>query len=277
MTLDLRLLRVTIEFERISYVYTDLDIEVQGIKFMSAEQGNATITLTNLNQINRDAILTEGSPFNPSRTDPDPDRFQPRIRIEAGRESTGLSLLYIGEIYRAKLTQKPDQKVIIRSLTSRRRTGEITQFSAAPQTPLSEIALRSGALMGLPVNFETAERLIRNFNHSGPLSLLPLALNLLGDINVFVDNGVLNLKDKDKPLRNQVRVLPANELVGLPEITEQGIKVTYLYDARTVLGGRLDVTSNENPAASGRYQIYKLQYHLTNRDTPFIILLTVLD
>src|SRR6185312_8460896 len=95
-------------------------------------------------------------------------------------------------------------------------------------------------------------------------------LEELGLLSAYVDDATLVVKDRYTPLANKVRVLNAGSgMVGIPEITEQGVKVKFLLDNQTVLGGMLRVQSQINPAANGDYLIYKLSFEIANRDNPF--------
>ncbi len=58
-------------------------------------------------------------------------------------------------------------------------------------------------------------------------------------------------------------------MIGIPEITVWGVKVKYLLDSVSKLGGAIQVKSIENPAANGTYTIYQLGFEITNRDQPF--------
>ncbi len=58
-------------------------------------------------------------------------------------------------------------------------------------------------------------------------------------------------------------------MIGIPEFTEQGIKVKMLLDNQTKLGGGLRITSSIYPAVNGDYVIYKLGFDIATRDTPF--------
>ncbi len=58
-------------------------------------------------------------------------------------------------------------------------------------------------------------------------------------------------------------------MIGIPEFTEQGIKVKFLLDNRTTLGGGIQIESKIYPATNGNYVIYKLGFEITNRDKPF--------
>ncbi|EJF89120.1 baseplate hub protein [Bartonella tamiae] len=56
-------------------------------------------------------------------------------------------------------------------------------------------------------------------------------------------------------------------MIGIPEITEQGINVQMLFDNQTAIGGAIDVQSTLNPALNGAYEIYKLAYELSSHET----------
>jgi hypothetical protein len=60
-------------------------------------------------------------------------------------------------------------------------------------------------------------------------------------------------------------------MIGMPEISEHGVKVKYLYNNDSAIGGALIIQSKINPAANGTYAIYKLNFDISNRDTPFYL------
>ena len=56
---------------------------------------------------------------------------------------------------------------------------------------------------------------------------------------------------------------------GIPEVTDVGVKVKYLYDNETTLGGGLRIVSDLNPAVNGDYGIYQLDFEVASREEPF--------
>ena len=58
-------------------------------------------------------------------------------------------------------------------------------------------------------------------------------------------------------------------MIGVPEITQTGIRVRMLINNNMDLGTPVNVVSSVNPLANGSYVVYKLQYELASRDTPF--------
>jgi len=72
------------------------------------------------------------------------------------------------------------------------------------------------------------------------------------------------------PLANFITIVNLETgMVGIPETTEQGIKIKFLMDGQTKLGGLLRVTSQIYPALNGEYVIYKLGFDVATRDVPF--------
>jgi hypothetical protein len=58
-------------------------------------------------------------------------------------------------------------------------------------------------------------------------------------------------------------------MVGIPKITEKGIKVSMSIDRETTLGGGLTINSKFNAAASGDYVITQLGFDVATHDDPF--------
>ena len=263
--LDPRLLRLGIEINGELRFYEELAITASGTKFANPNQAEATITVTNLQREVRDFVLTEGSPFNRNRT-------PKTITIEAGRESTGYSLVYTGNIFRSSVSQPPDQVVTIRALAGQFQKTNIVTNSLPGVVPLSRIAGRVAADLGYRLDFQATDRTLSDYAFTGSSIQQVIKLDELTGINAFTDNNTLIIKNDLTPLTGRLRVLtPRNGLIGIPEITEQGIKVTMLFDNQTVIGGAIELESDLYPLLNGRYVIYKLLFQLANRDTPFYL------
>jgi len=124
--------------------------------------------------------------------------------------------------------------------------------------------------LGLSLTFEAEDKRIANYNFSGGALKQVDKLGETGRVDAYVDDSTLVVKRAGAPLSNQIRVLNIDTgLIGIPEITERGIKVKFLLDNVTVLGGALRVKSVIYPAVNGDYTIYKLGFDIATRDTPF--------
>lgn len=261
--LDPRLLRVSIEVRGQLRVYENIAITAVGAKYVNANQGECNITLANLRKDVSDYILSETSPFNRNRT-------PKRVFVEAGRQSTGYSLLYAGTVFRTSITQPPDAVLHIRALSSVFQRGIIVARGAPPQSRLSQIAAQVAQDLDVTLVFEADDAPVSNYTFTGAATKQIDKLMALAPVDAFIDNNQLIVKNRSTPRVGKVRLLtPETGLVGIPTLTEQGAKVSFFYDNQTVLGGQLNLVSRQYPATSGQYEIYKLNYTLSNRDQPF--------
>ena len=261
--LDPRIVRLGIEMNGELKTYEDLAISATGSKFANALQNEAEIRVSNLSKADREYLLTETSPFNLNRT-------PKRIVLDAGRRSTGAARVFVGDISSCIPSQPPDITLTFKSSTGQFQKGNILARSQAGAAPLSTIAKQVASDLGLTLRFEATEKNIANYAFAGGALKQVDRLGEAGGVNAYVDDHTLIVKNHNVALSGEVRVLSeATGMVGIPEITEQGIKVKYLFDTTTRLGGALTIDSKLNPAASGHYVIFKLNFELANRDTPF--------
>lgn len=263
--LDPRLLRVGVEIDGRVKWYDQLQISASGTKFANPLQDECTVKISNLDKVTRDYILSETSPFNASRT-------PKRMIVEAGRVSTGYSRVFLGDITAASPSQPPDIAVTLKSLTGNSKKGKVVANSQPSTAQLEAIAGQVASDVGASLQFEASAKQISNYNFTGGALKQIDALSDAGGVNAYLDGDVLVVKDANVPLTGRTRILTAaTGLIGIPETTEQGLKVKMLYDSQTGLGTGLTITSKIYPAVNGTYIIYKLTFDLANRDTPFYL------
>lgn len=264
--LDPRIVRVGIEISGQIKYYDGLNITASGTKYANANQNECEVKITNLDKATHDYLLSETSPFNQNRT-------PKRLIVEAGRKSTGASLVYSGDIVDAKGTQPPDIQVCIKAKTGNFDKGNIIGRSKNGQTQLSNIARDVANDLGLKLDFQAKDKQISNYSHSGAALRQVDKLGTTGAVSAYINNGVLVVKDFNIPLKGKARVLNLDTgMVGIPEFTEQGIKAKMLFDNQTDLGYGLNITSIMNPAANGLYVVYKVGFELATRDTAFYLI-----
>jgi len=261
--LDPRLLRVSVEIQGKLKVLDGLAVTASGTKFANATQNECEVKITNLDKATRDYLLTETSPFNKNRK-------RKGLIVEAGRVSTGYSLVFSGDITSAVGGQPPDITLTLKASTGDWSKGVIVANSLPGAAPLSTAAKRVADDLGLALDFQATDKQVSNYTFTGGALKQVDALGQAGRVNAYVDDGRLIVKNANAPLAARTRVLNIDTgMVGIPEFTEHGVKVKMLFDARTVLGGGLQITSRMNPAANGTYTIFKLGFELASRDTPF--------
>jgi len=261
--LDPRIVRVGIEVNgRVKY-YEGLDIRAQGMKFANPNQNECEVRIDNMDKATRDYILTETSPFNLNRT-------PKRLIIEAGRQSYGTTIIFTGDITASDVSQPPDIGVTLKALTGNFKKGDVISRSKGSQCSLKTICQGVAGDIGATLDFQAKDKNISNYSYTGGALKQLNSLQDSGDYDVYLNNNVLVVKDRNVPLNNRLRILNLDTgMIGIPELTEQGLKVTFLLDNQTEIGGALEVTSQIFPSINGKYAIYKLGFDIASRDVPF--------
>lgn len=263
--IDLRIVKVTIDVgdgNRKTYA-SPFQISVFGTKYANQLQNECIVTIENIDRDTQDFILTATSPFNLN--------YEPKyLRVEAGRESYGTQLIFEGNIILSQITQPPDIGVILRCMTGNYAKGNIVTQIQGARVPLSVIAKQIANDLGVVLQFEATDKDIPSYQFAGP-STNPIALiNSYGGYNAFIDNGILVVKDGFIPIKGSVSFVNARTgMIGIPSFTEQGLRVRYLIDKDTRIGGAIELNSIQYPAVNGRYVIYRLGFEITSRDVPF--------
>lgn len=260
---DKRIVRVGIEINgRVKY-YDGLAINAIGMKYANPIQNECEIKIDNIARQTRDEILTETSPFNPNRT-------PKRMILEAGRESYGTSRIFMGDITTAEVGQPPDITITLKSLTHDFYKGKVIGHSGGALASLRNISKQAADDMDLNLNFQANDKNIGNYSFSGGALRQMDKLSEAGGVDAYIDDDQLVVKDYNVPLSGRLRILDLDSgMIGIPELTEQGLRVKFLLDNQTTLGGALKITSQIYPAINGTYVIYKLGFEIANRDTPF--------
>lgn len=261
--LDPRLVQVSIEVNGELKSYTGLKIEATGTKYANANQNEMELKITNVDNATLNYILTATSPYNANKT--------PKLIIlQAGRVSYGLSTVFQGTIISAKPSQPPDITLTIKALTGNYANGNIIALTQPAQQQLSKISQQVASTLGLNLIFQAQDRNIANFSFTGGSLKLVDKLGNIGSVNAYVDDNNLIVKNYNVPLQNRTKIVSEETgMIGIPEITEQGVKVKFLFDNKTVLGGALQLISKVYPAVNGNYVIYKLDFEIANREIPF--------
>jgi len=264
--LDPRIVRVSIEVDGVLKIYDGLDVHATGTKYANPNQNECEVKINNLRKDTRDYILTETSPFNLHKK-------RKKLIVEAGRESYGTAKIFQGDITAATIGQPPDITLTIKAQTGNFDKGKIVGRSQAGQSSLKKISSDFANNLGMTLDFQADDKTISNHSFSGA-SLKELdKIGDLGNVNAYIDDDTVYVKNYNKPLNGRVCLLDLESgMVGIPQMDEHGLKVQFLLDNRAVLGGLLQVKSIMNPTASGDYVIYKLGFDISNRDIPFYYL-----
>lgn len=258
---DFRILRVGIEVSGEIKIYeSPLAITASGEKTASETQNTCDITVINLSKADRNYLLTETSPFNKNKT-------PKKVWVEAGRVSTGVTRMFTGEIVSSSPTQPPDIGLKLKCQTGAFHKGTVVARNGASKEMLSSLSKKVATDIGANLEFQATDKFISNYSYSGAALKQVGALSATGNYDAFQDDETLVVKDRGKPRQNRVKIIDVTTgMVGVPEVTERGVKVEFLFDLDTVLGGEIQLKSELNPALDGSYTIYKLDFNLASRD-----------
>jgi hypothetical protein len=263
--IDPRIVRISIDVgEGYTKTYSSpFEISIYGMKYANQLQNECQITIENLDKNTQDYILTATSPYNLN--------YSPKyVKVEAGRESYGTQVIFEGNIILASVSQPPDIGITLKCLTGNYAKGNILSRMQGGLVPLSVISKQIANDLGIALQFEATDRNIPGYQYAGNSLGQVNLINSYGGINGFIDNGILVVKDGFVPLKNSLtEINQSTGMIGIPVFTEQGLRVTYLINKETRLGGQLKLTSTQYPAANGSYIIYKLGFQITSRDVPF--------
>lgn len=261
--LDERIVQLGIEINGQINTYQSLAITASGTKFANALQNECQITITNLNKQNQDYILSETSPYNLNRT-------PKQVILSAGRQSYGVSQIYVGNVAYASPTQPPDIGVVLKCLTGNFQKGNILAQGRPSQISLFQVSQQIAQDLKTSLTFQAGDRLLSNASFTGGALRQVNQLGFTGGVNVFIDDNTLVVKNAGVALNNTLTVVNLSMgMIEIPQITEWGVRVKFLLDNKTTLGGGLRIQSQQYPAIDGDYVIYKLGFELSNRDVPF--------
>lgn len=260
---DLRRIRFGIEISgRINW-YEGLRVRAGGTKFANAQQNECTLTVSGLSMSTRDHLLTETSPFNSNRT-------PKRLIIEAGRVSTALFRIFIGDIVSAEPSAPPDVDVIIKAKTQSAQSSNVVAIASGPISKLSAISQRVADEIGLGLDFQALDKNISNFSYTGAALKMVNLLQDSGGVRAFIDDETLIVKNYGSALSGRIRILGADTgMVGIPKATEKGLDVTFLIDSESLLGGMIRLDSKMNKSLNGDYVIDQLKFDVASHEDPF--------
>jgi hypothetical protein len=268
--LDPRMIKIVLDIGSTQYTFEDdgtnsyLYLTAKGTKFANAIQNECQVEIGNLSADLKNEILTQTSPYaNPA--------VDKSMTVYAGRVSTGYAMIYTGDITESKVTQPPDVFVTLSTKTCHNKKSTVGSRHKAGANKFSLISAGVAQDLGLTLNFQSTDKFINNYNHNGSITGQVDKLNDLDNNSCcYVDDKTLVVKPKYNPLPNFVTTVNQNTgMIGIPETTDKGTKITFLLDNNTRLGGAVTLTSELNPSLNGTYVIYKLGFNIANRDNPF--------
>lgn len=244
-----------------------IGITAIGTMYVNPLQSECTIAIANLGEDLRNQLLTQLTPFNL-------DQQRKRVDLYAGRVSTGLSLLYSGDITDATPSQPPDIVLTIKSQANQWFKYDVIAQAQNLTAPLSTIVNNAAQGMGLAPRFEATDKNVANYSYSGSRIKEIDHIADLGPYDVYTTGNSLVCKDKGKPLQGEnIPISQDSGMIGKPMRTEWGVRVAAMFTPGAIIGGSFELVSKLDPLLNGTYTTYKYGFQLSSRDVPFYTIL----
>lgn len=264
---DDRLLTLTIQIEGETFTFDqNYYIVARGEKYAAPNLGVGEVRIDNIDKNTRDFLISKTSLYNTNSTLPVPAL----LTLDVGRQSYGTFRLFTAQVIAGEPTQPPDIGITFRSMTGASLLGLPLALTMPPNTLLSAISEQVAQKLGLTLSFQATNKNINNYSFTGGSIKQLQKLQEAGNVDVFIDNTTLIVKDSATPRHGPVPVLnQTSGMVGIPLITERGLAVTTLINNEVQVGGQVKVESTLNPAATGTWNIFKLGFDVSSWETPF--------
>jgi hypothetical protein len=275
---DPRIIEIDIVLPDQTYTFSgDYSIYASGSKFGCATMNSCSLRIDNLTKELRNTILTLASPLlsppsnNPAFANSQAATRKPVIlNLKAGRQSTGVFLLFTGNVISCEVTQPPDIGIVLRSLTNNFNMSLLANIQQPAVTQLSEIAQTIAIQNGLFIDFEASDKQIDNYSFTGALNNNLEKLNQMGGIQAGVDNGTMWVINAGSVRKNTgFTISESTGMVGIPQVTDQGVTVKVMMNSAILVGGQVTIQSVTNPAANGTFKVAKMDYEIASREQPF--------
>lgn len=264
-TLDTRIIIVEIDVPGGKKRMEGISCDFTATKTAGVLMNEAEIKIANLAKVDRDYIITATSPLQRPRQ-------RKSVTVWAGYKSTGVTRRFTGDITEASVTQPPDIWLNMKAKTGYFARGDLVSRSAPAQANLSQLSAGVAKDLGLTLDFQAADKSIANYSFTGGNLLQVDRLGKSGQVDAYVDDDRLVVKNRGQGLSGRIRKLSEKTgMIGIPEVDEKGVKVKMLMDPHTALGTTLEIESVLNPAANGRFVVFKMQDNCSMRGLPFYI------
>lgn len=240
---------------------------------MSETGSTAKISIANLSKEDVEYLTTYTSPYIDQSK-------KKRINVFAGYESTGVGLIFSGDIYSALPEGLPDTWLNIEAKTEYFNQQNIVTISQGRMNTKSIASLIANQLEVSLIWRSKSEKFIDAFNFTGAKTKLINRLNLLDNFYAYIDNNSLYVVDvneespntSNKKQSGYIKVINGDSgLIGLPQPDEYGVKIKVLLDPSVNLADWFKLESKRLPIVNGFYQVYEMTYDFASREPQYYL------
>lgn len=251
------------------------NIAIKGriIRKMSETGSTAKISIANLSREDVEYLTTYTSPYVDQSK-------KKRINVFAGYESTGVGMIFSGDIYSAIPEGMPDTWLNIEAKTEYFNQQNIITLSQSKMNTKSIASVVANQLNLALVWRSKSEKFIDAFNFTGAKTKLLNRLNQLDNFTAFVDNGSLLVIDSNEQppeststkQEGYIKLINSESgMIGQPHPDEHGVKIKTLLDPSVSLGDWFKLESKMLPIVNGFYQAYELTYDFATREPQYYL------
>lgn len=250
---------------------------------MSETGSTCKISIANLAREDVEYLTTYTSPYVDQSK-------KKRINIFAGYESTGVGIIFSGDIYSALPEGLPDTWLNIEAKTEYFNQQNIITMSQGTMSA-KNLAAYIAAQLGVNLVWRSkSEKFVDAFNYAGSKAKLINRLNQIDNFYAYIDNNNLYCVDRfeEPPVENNsnpksytgtstkksgtIKLINANSgMIGYPQPDEYGVKVKVLLDPAVNLGDWFKLESERLPIVNGLYQVYEMTYDFATREPQYYL------
>lgn len=186
-----------------------------------------------------------------------------RVRIFAGYEDTGVSLIFDGDIVEAIPYGLPDTWLKCKAMSGYYSNKDVVSKTFEGDLTAQEICSSAADLLELSLDYQsTITKKISDFSFTGDKTKIIKELNEIGGIAVYEDDGVLVVTDKEQPNKSvSIRhISETSGMIGIPKPDPLGVELQMLLDNSLKIGQQIYLESLTIPSCSGVYYIYELKH-----------------
>lgn len=274
--MDKRLMRVIITVDGSSTQYDTvgddgLAMKASITKSSDPKQNKGEVTIEGLRREERERVLMRISPWRK-------DKKMARLEIQAGRESWGLRTLFVGDITGASITQPPDIQLRMTATTGQNLRTTASPVSAPATHNLQQVAEDIAKRGGLNLHVSDKAPLtktVTNWRSDSGCQQQIEELSRASGCDVSIDDSELVIKPRGQHKAGSTSVVISRDsgMVGIPELSESGLKVKCLLDPAFSVGCRYRVESELHPGATGWYVADSISWELATHDTAWYVAL----
>ena len=253
-------------------LFEGLDIQAQGQKFAGVQSDTCTVKISNLTRAQKNWLLTIASPLTTAQQ---PGRKPVLVTLSVGRENDFPPfLLFQGYCWASHVTMPPDIGIVLTSTTNNYQASALQPQNFGALTTVAIIAAQIAAQYHKTLNIKPGDgvKQVANFQYTGGLQAALNKLARVSGMRVQCSHDVLSLYNIGETVNGaqSFSLNTSTGMVGIPEVTESGVKAMCLIRPEPKIGGPIKIQSSVNPSINNQpFFISTLNYHVTNRDDPF--------